>query len=163
MKPGQAVTWQIGPATNPLTLAGHVVEANSKTARVRANGQVYEVPAEKLRKDTRGITARPPCEMCGKPVRDLQRNRKYCSQKCFGKHRESKQDEAVFNALVQLKIERQGITPTFPKIGEIAGTDRHSVGLSIRRLIAAGRIWYEGGERHKQIGVVGGRWVFERR
>lgn len=159
MKPGQAVTWQIGPASNLMTLTGHLVSVKGKTARVRANGQVYEVLAEKLRKKRYGRIARQSCKVCGKPVGDPRC--KFCSQKCAGKYRLIQTDEAVFAAIVQIKTEKQGITPTYEEIGAVAGLWREPVRRSVQRLMDAGRIWLVGSYRHKQIGVKGGRWIYE--
>lgn len=65
MTPSTPVTWTTGPASRPLTLTGHVVSVIGTMARVRSNGELYEVPLAKLGHPA--PTANPhACRNCGR-------------------------------------------------------------------------------------------------
>lgn len=159
LRPGAPVTWQTGPTAHPLTLAGHVVSVNGKTAQVRANGEVYEVAKEKLKRERYGLIARPACAYCGRTIGETQH--KYCNHACMGAHRAQQTDDAIFAAIVGYKKANDGLSPKVMELAAATGYGRTCVEKSLRRLGTAGRIRREGGDGHKQIWVRGGKWTYE--
>lgn len=159
LKPGIFVYWKTGPRAHPLKMTGHIVSINCETAQVRANGEVYEVKIEYLR--WRGLRyPRPACTTCGQPCQTLRAT--CCSRECFYELNRRRCVERVFAVLVAYKAAHNGISPIVPQIVRLARTTNEGARDALRRLEADGRIWFEGDNRHRQIGVVGGKWVYER-
>lgn len=159
LAPNMPVTWNSGAGRHALILSGRIVTVGKQSAQVLCNGEVYEVPFHRMQRQ--GLKERRPCPTCGILVKDYRRG--FCSVDCFNKYRCQQIDDKVFAAIIRLKTERQGMSPTCQEIGEAVGMWREPTWRSIKRLESAGRIWLEGGENHKQIGVVGGKWVYEGR
>ena len=158
LAPNMPVTWQTGPASHPIKLAGHVVSVNCSTARVRANGEVYEVEIEKLQAQIRRKHLRPSCLLCGKPC-DPEAN--YCSHEHYREALHKRTADTVFQAIVDYKLANDGISPLGEQICEATGLSKMTVARTIHKLEKSGRIRCEWRGQRREIFVPGGRWVYE--
>jgi hypothetical protein len=160
VKPGQAVTWQIGSETHPITLTGRVISANGSTATVEANGAWYQVEWAKLRPIgvpvAQRLCRRPGCD---NPV--INRASVYCSLYCFSRMAEYKTEEIILAQIIRHKTDHDGVAPTVDFMSVETGISRKAIRLALMRLCDAGKIRYADNGSHRNIIVTGGRWIYQ--
>ena len=150
------VSWLNGTGRRAIVLSGHIESLNGKMAYVRSNGTVYEVVKTDLRHCKYKLHSL--CKRCGKFCENF--GTEHCSRECFNASERDRLDAEVFAALVDYKTQNDGMTPTINRLANLVGIHRATVNDVLHRLENAGRIWRIGGEGHKQIGVVGGKWTY---
>lgn len=180
MQPDTLVRWRQGN----ITLTGRIVHNGGNVAEVRANGQTYEVDTSLLKViktclycggpiNTRhGKTAKycsrqcymdagpkTLCANCGQPTPRI--SAPYCCRNCFNAHRYGTADQEVFTALVEYKRQHDGLSPSLTELAKLSLMHPNSVARALDRMEKAGRIWYEGSQLHRGIGIAGGKWTYE--
>lgn len=74
---------------------------------------------------------------------------------------EGETDREVFAALISYKGAHDGLSPSLPLLAKEIYMHEQTIGLALNRLVAAGKIRYEGEMSYRSIVVVGGKWTFE--
>jgi predicted nucleic acid-binding Zn ribbon protein len=152
---GAPVAWlrKIPGRAQPLRIYGRVAGQGHKGQLIiAANGTSFEVGLENLR-------VLKPCAVCGQPVGRMEST--YCSPRCSGDARIERAKRKVFDFLIQFKTETGGLSPSIEEIRAAVQMDKKPIIDALHRLAEDGLIWFDGGERRRQIGVKGGRWVYE--
>ena len=99
------------------------------------------------------------CIVCGKIVARHGKSKK--CKACLVHEQRTLMDERIFDAIVQHKIENDGLSPTISTITKRAFVCKQTVKDAMARLVAAGRVNLV--HRHFYVGMIvtGGKWTFE--